>query len=89
MVCKGSKAAANRINSRASNSIAYRPELINEGILVDKSEYFEFTDDYIFSNSSTAAITIMGRNANGLTKWKSKEGKTVKDFGRNEKATKP
>jgi hypothetical protein len=36
--------------------------------------------DYLFSSSSSAAMIIMGRSANGLTKWKTKSGKTLQDF---------
>lgn len=89
VVFKGSKAAATIVNSMTSNFITYRQKLINEGVLVDKGEFFEFTDDYIFSSPSTAAVMVMGRNANGLTEWKSKDGKTLKDFETNEKTTKP
>jgi hypothetical protein len=89
VVFKGSKAAATIVNSMTSNFITYRQKLIDEGVLVDKGECFEFTDDYIFSSPSTAAVMVMGRNANGLTEWKSKDGKTLKDFETNEKTTKP
>lgn len=89
VVFKGSKAAATIVNSMTSNFITYRQKLIEEGVLVDKGDFFEFTDDYIFSSPSTAAVMVMGRNANGLTEWKSKDGKTLKDFETNEKTTKP
>ncbi|MBE2189000.1 MAG: GIY-YIG nuclease family protein [Candidatus Kapabacteria bacterium] len=89
VVFKGSKAAATIVNSMTSNFIAFRQKLIEEGVLVDKDEFFEFTDDYIFSSPSTAAVMVMGRNANGLTEWKSKDGKTLKEFETNEKNTKP
>jgi hypothetical protein len=89
VVFKGSKAAATIVNSMTSNFITYRQKLIDEGALVDKGDFFEFTDDYIFSSPSTAAVMVMGRNANGLTEWKSKDGKTLKDFETNEKTTKP
>lgn len=89
VVFKGSKAAATIVNSMTSNFINYRQKLIDEGVLVDKGEFFEFTDDYIFSSPSTAAVMVMGRNANGLTEWKTKDGKTLKDFETNEKTTKP
>lgn len=88
VVFKNSKAAATIVNSMTQNFIAYRQKLIDEGVLIDKGEYFEFTDDYIFSSPSTAAVMVMGRNANGLTEWKSKEGKTLKEFETNEKTTK-
>lgn len=80
VVFKNSKAAATVVNSITPNFIKYRQKLIAEGALVDKGEYFEFSDDYIFSSPSTAAVMIMGRNANGLTEWKNKEGKTLKEF---------
>lgn len=85
VVFKASKAAANIVNSMTPSFVNYRQRLINEGVLVDKGEYFEFSDDYIFSSPSTAAVMVMGRNANGLTEWKNKEGKTLKEFESNEK----
>jgi hypothetical protein len=85
VVFKSSKAAATIVNSMTSNFISYRQKLIDEGVLVDKGEFLEFTDDYIFSSPSTAAVMVMGRNANGLTEWKNKDGKTLKEFELNEK----
>jgi hypothetical protein len=70
------------------NFITYRQKLIDESVLIDKGDFLEFTDDYIFSSPSTAAVMVMGRNANGLTEWKSKDGKTLKEFETNESTTK-
>jgi hypothetical protein len=80
VVFKGSKAAATIVNSMTPSFINLRNKLINDGVIVDKGDYFEFIDDYIFSSPSTAAVMVMGRNANGLTEWKSKDGKTLKDY---------
>lgn len=88
VVLKGSKAAATIVNSMTSNFITLRQKLISEGVLIDKDEYFEFSEDYIFSSPSTAAVMVMGRNANGLTEWKQKDGKTLKEFETNERTTK-
>lgn len=85
VVFKNSKVASTVVNSMTSNFILYRQKLIDEGVLVEKGEYFEFSDDYIFSSPSTAASIVMGRNANGLTEWKNLEGKTLKEFESTEK----
>ena len=88
VVFKSSKAAATIVNSMTTSFILLRQKLIDNGVLVDKGEFYEFSDDYIFSSPSTAAVIIMGRNANGLTEWKQKDGKTLKDFENNNKTTK-
>lgn len=89
VVFKNSKAAATIVNSMTPNFITFRQRLIDEGVMIDKGDYFEFSDDYIFSSPSTAAVMVMGRNANGLTEWKKKDGKTLKDFEMNDRITKP
>ena len=86
VVFKGSKAAATIVNSMNPNFVNLRQRLITEGILVDRGTFFEFSDDYIFSSPSTAAVMVMGRNANGLTEWKSNEGKTLKEYESNRDA---
>ena len=84
VVFKSSRAAANIVNSMTSSFIVLRQKLFNDNILTDKGDFLEFTDDYIFSSPSTAAVMVMGRNANGLTEWKNKEGKTLKEFEASE-----
>lgn len=88
VVLKGSKAAGSTVASMTSNFVTLRQKLIDEGVLVDKGEYLEFSDDYIFSSPSTAASIVLGRNANGLIEWKLKDGRTFKDYESNEKTTK-
>lgn len=84
VVFKYSKAASTIVNSMTPSFITFRQKLIDEGILVNKGEYYEFSDDYIFSSPSTAAVIVMGRNANGLAEWKNIDGKTLKEFELNE-----
>lgn len=88
VVFKGSKAASTIVNSMTPSFVKLRQKLIDEGVLVDRIEYLEFSDDYIFSSPSTAAVMVMGRNANGLSEWKLKNGKTLKEFETNEKTVK-
>ncbi len=85
VVFKNSKAAGTIVNSMTPSFVTLRQKLIDQNVLLSQGEYFEFTDDYIFSSPSTAAVMVMGRNANGLTEWKQRDGKTLKDFETNEK----
>lgn len=87
VVFKGSKAAGSTVVSITPSFLTLRQKLIKEGVLVDKGDYFEFPDDYIFSSPSTAACMVLGRNANGLTEWKLKDGKSLKEFESNDKTT--
>jgi hypothetical protein len=80
VVFRGSKAAATTVNSISPSFVTYRQKLIDDGVLMDRGEHYEFIDDYIFSSPSTAAAVLMGRNANGLIEWKRKSGKSLKEF---------
>ncbi len=80
VVFKGSKAAGSTVASITPSFLTLRQKLIKEAVLVDKGDYFEFPDDYIFSSPSTAACMVLGRNANGLTEWKLIDGKSLKEF---------
>jgi hypothetical protein len=85
VVFKGSKAAGSTVTSMSPSLISLREKLVSEGILQNKEDCLEFSEDYIFSSPSTAAAIVMGRPANGLTEWKLKNGKTLKEFETKEK----
>ncbi len=87
VVFKGSKAAVTFVASTSTSFITFRQKLIDEGVLIERKEYYEFNEDYIFSSPSAAAIILMGRNANGLLEWKNKEGKTLKELESFEKSS--
>jgi hypothetical protein len=84
VVFKGSKAAGSTVPSMTSNFINLRQKLIEEIAIVESGDSYEFIDDYIFSSPSTAAAMVLGRNANGLTEWKSRSGKTLKTYESND-----
>lgn len=84
VVFKGSKAAGTTVPSITSNFVNLRQKLIDEKAIVENSNSYEFVEDYIFSSPSTAAAMVMGRNANGLTEWKLKNGKTLKEYESSE-----
>lgn len=57
-----------------------RQRLIEEGALISENGTLVFTQDTEFPSPSSAATVIHGGTANGLTAWKNKHGKTLKDL---------
>ncbi len=57
-----------------------RERLKEEGTLGTESDHLVFTRDTEFSSPSAAAAVIHGGHANGLTAWKDKHGKTLKEI---------
>lgn len=57
-----------------------RQKLKDEGSLTVKTDHLLFTQDVEFSSPSAAAAVIHGGHANGLTAWKNKDGKTLKEL---------
>ncbi len=80
VVFKGSKIATSAVASFPQSMLKLRQELIDKGIVVQRNEEYELTDDYIFGSPSTAAAIVMGRNANGLIEWKLPNGQTLKGY---------
>jgi len=61
-------------------SITMRNRLVEEGSLMAKENYLLFTQDVEFSSPSAAAAVIHGGQANGLTAWKNKANKNLKEL---------
>lgn len=80
LVFKCSKATLDTTPSLTNSLVNLRNELLDKGILTKLSDCLLFNEDYIFTSASLAAATVMGRSANGLTEWKLKNGKTLKEF---------
>lgn len=80
VVLKGSKVASSIVPSLTQSFKRLREDLIDKGVIRQNNGTLEFTEDYVFSSPSTAAVMVMGRNANGLTEWKLKDNTTLKDF---------
>ena len=49
-----------------------------KGLFVDAGEQLRLTEDYVFTSPSTAAMTMLGRTANGRIEWKTGDGRTLK-----------
>ena len=60
--------------------IAQRKQLIADGALIEKDGFLVLTKDAEFSSPSAAAVVIHGGSANGLTAWKTKDGKSLKQL---------
>lgn len=83
VVFKGSLAKKDTVPSCHEYLINLRQKLLNNEIIIDKGENYEFVQDYVFNSPSTAGGVVLGRSTNGWTKWKNKEGKTLDEIKRN------
>lgn len=66
--------------SQYPNTIALRQRLIQDKTIVEQDGLFVFTKDVEFSSPSAAAAVVHGGSANGLTAWKDKNGKSLKEL---------
>ncbi|MFI5239733.1 MAG: DUF4357 domain-containing protein, partial [Gemmatimonadales bacterium] len=57
-----------------------RKALLSEGFLQVATDRLVFARDHLFGSPSTAAMTVLGRRANGWTAWKDKAGRTLDDW---------
>jgi hypothetical protein len=80
VVFRGSKAALTTVPSITPSFVKLRQRLIDDKVLRENGESYEFSEDYVFSSPSTAAVMVMGRNANGLEEWKMSNGTILRDF---------
>ncbi|MCF8295902.1 MAG: GIY-YIG nuclease family protein [Saprospiraceae bacterium] len=80
VVFENSQVADPVTNSYPKTMQKLRETLISEGVIVNEQDKLILKRDYLFSSSSSAAMIIMGRSANGLTEWKMKSGKTLQVF---------
>ncbi|TVQ11529.1 MAG: GIY-YIG nuclease family protein [Bacteroidetes bacterium] len=80
VVFENSQVADPVTNSYPKTMQKLRDALITEGVIFNEKDKLILERDYLFSSSSSAAMIIMGRSANGLTEWKMKSGKTLQEF---------
>lgn len=82
VVLKGSQAV---LEQRASaqkwpSVLVQRNKLIEDGALIKSDGAYVFTKDVEFTSPSSAAATIHGGSANGLTAWVNKDGIQLKQL---------
>ncbi len=80
VVLKGSQAVLEERDSAKKwpSVLVQRNTLIEEGALLKENGAYIFTKDVEFSSPSSAAATIHGGSANGLTAWVNSDGKQLK-----------
>lgn len=84
VVFQGSAVAGDVVDSfkgdRFQGAYNLRLKLIEDKVIKKEQEDMKFTQDYLFSSPSAAAMIVLGRSANGLIEWKTAEGKKLKDI---------
>ena len=66
------------INTIDSNSIPHGVKKARNNAVIDNNGILQ--GNVLFQSPSYAAAFVNGRSTNGLTAWKDKEGKTLKDI---------
>lgn len=82
VVFAGSKANTDETPSAGSALRKRRQRLQEDKILIPQNGYLQFAEDYIFNSPSGAATTVLGRQANGWTEWKDRNGTTLDELER-------
>ena len=57
--------------------LTLRANLVASGVFREETGQLILTTDYEFSSPSTAAMVLMGRNANGRREWRTSGGVTL------------
>jgi len=86
-VFAGSRARKEVVPSAGKWLQATRQELLASGVLAEDGNQLIFKEDHTFKTPSGAAMTLMGRTANGWKEWKSKFGGTLDELKRQPSGT--
>lgn len=78
LVLAGSTARVEETSSLSDPFRRLRARLVETGVMVLDNGVYRMTEDHLFNSPSTAAMTLLSRNANGRTEWKDAEGTTLK-----------
>ena len=74
----GSQAMGEVKPSMTPSTVAMRQDLISSGVLAAQGSALVFTQDFVFTSTSTPASIVLGRNANGRLEWKDSQGRALK-----------
>lgn len=78
IVTKGSQANKTLSPSISETYKKLQEKLIASGILIDKGDFYEFTEDTVFSSTSAASNIVLGRQTQGPVEWINSANKTYK-----------
>lgn len=83
VVLKGSIGRRENVPSiKGKANERFRNKLLEAKVMCENGETVVFQKDHLFDSPSMAAISLMGRSANGWLEWKSKDGKTLDELKR-------
>ncbi|HWX02413.1 GIY-YIG nuclease family protein [Collimonas sp.] len=77
---KGSQLAKLHSDSMPRKLVNLKAQLLAEGMLQEKAEYFVVGGDLLLSSPSYAASMVAGTSRNGLQSWKTTSGQTLKQM---------
>jgi hypothetical protein len=80
IVLKGSQCSKGTSQSISEGWIRLRKKIIENGILVERGESYEFADNAVFSSLSAASSVVLGRQSAGPLSWITQEGKTYRQI---------
>lgn len=80
IVQKSSEASLSEVPSMHQYISTIRSDLKKQGVLKEQAKSLYFTQDYSFKSPSTAASVVLGRSANGRTKWRDQDGRQLKEL---------
>lgn len=79
VVFAGAKARGEEVASIGKSSQRLRARLVASESLVVDGENYRLAEDTLFKSPSTAAMVLLGRQANGRVEWKDADGVTLKE----------
>jgi len=69
VVCKGSQAKKPSAGGLSKGNLKTKEKMVAQGILIEKGEFYEFTEDATFSSTSAASSVCLGRSSAGPRYW--------------------
>lgn len=80
VILEGSRISKSTTSSCPNNYLNIREKMIESKVIIQDEEGFVVTKDILLSSPSAAACIVTGRSANGLTEWKTEEGRPLKSL---------